>query len=137
MGPQAERDWAACAPWLDAALSYDPLGAYRLDDVKKEIEAEEAHFWRWPMDHALPPTACAVTNFVIYPRLKVLSYWLLGGDMASIRAMLPLVEDWGLLQGCTVFAGTGRPGFARAFAADGYQAAATFYLKKLSLGPLQ
>jgi hypothetical protein len=57
--------------------------------------------------------------------------------MASIRAMLPLVEDWGLQQGCTVFGGTGRPGFARAFAADGYQAAATVYIKKLPLGPMQ
>jgi hypothetical protein len=74
MGPQAEADWAACAQMLEAALAYDVFQAYRLEDVKREIETQEAHFWRWPMDFEQAPTACVVTNFVFYPRVKALSY---------------------------------------------------------------
>lgn len=131
---QAELDWQACGPMLEKALSYDPMGSYRLEDVKAEVEQGLAHFWRWPQDPQEPPTACAVTNFVVYPRVKALSYWLIGGELADVRKMLPLVEDWGLMQGCSVFCGIGRRGFERAFASDGYRPAATVYVKKITRG---
>lgn len=137
MNDQAEQDWADCEEFLAKALSHDQVGGFTLADVKSEIERGLAHFWRWPQDRSEPPTAAAVTEFVIYPRGKALNYWLFGGDMESIRAMLPLVEDWGVSQGCTAFSGAGRPGFARAFAADGYRAVATLYLKSIPRGRLQ
>lgn len=134
---QVDLDWRACTPMLDRALSYDAMGGYRLADIKAEVEEGRAHFWRWPMEIDLQPTACAVTNFVNYPRAKALNYWLLGGDMQGLRDMLPLVEQWGLMQGCSVFMGEGRRGFERAFAQDGYRAAATLYLKEIPMGRLQ
>lgn len=137
MSEPFERSWAQAAPVLEEALSHDPTGGFALDDIRREVDQGFAHFWRWPEDPGLPLTACAVTEFVIHPRVKRLHYWLLGGDMASIRAMLPKVEEWGLLQGCTMFSGIGRPGFARAFAADGYAPAASFYLKTMPKGRLQ
>lgn len=137
MNEQTEQDWSDGEAWIVAALGHDATGGYQVGDVKAEIEAGKAHFWRWPMDHWVPPSAVAVTNFVIYPRAKALNYWLFGGDMASIRSMLPLIEEWGLSQGCTLFMGEGRRGFARAFAKDGYRAAAHLYVKKMPRGRLQ
>lgn len=132
-----EEDWTYCAEWLEKALSHDALQAFTLPEVRQEVEAGRAHFWRWPMERMLDPTACAVTNFAVFPRFKALNYWLLGGDMASIRAMLPNVETWGLMQGCTLFMGEGRRGFERAFGQDGYRAISTLYAKTISTGRMQ
>lgn len=134
---QFEQEWLECAPFLERALKHDALHGWTLDDVRREVEAGRAHFWRWPDDIYAEARAAAVTQFVGYPRFRALNYWLLGGDMVSIREMLPLVEDWALTQGCTRFMGEGRPGFARAFAKDGYRAVSTTYLKEVSRGRLQ
>jgi hypothetical protein len=134
---QFEQEWLECSPFLERALEHDGIHAWTLDDVRREIDQGRAHFWRWPADPYAEATAAAVTHFVTYPRFRALNYWLLGGDLQSIRAMLPLVEDWALTQGCTRFMGEGRPGFARAFAKDGYRAVSTTYLKQISLERLQ
>lgn len=132
-----DTDWRDCSAWLQRALDYDKLHGYCLEHVRAEVLAGRAHFWRWPMERELKPSAVAVTHFINYPRLRALHYWLFGGDMASIRAMLPHVENWGLMQGCTRFTGEGRRGFERAFARDGYVPVATLFLKELPTGRLQ
>lgn len=108
------EDWVRCRPWIEAALQYaDDL--YAIEDVEGFIVREEALFW--------PGQACAcVTQWLWFPRRKVLNYWLAGGAMDELLTrMMPAIERWALEHhDCTDFSVSGRPGWARAMAPHGF-----------------
>lgn len=51
----------------------------------------------------------------MYPRRKVLNFFLAGGNLAEIEAMYPPIEAWGREQGCSAASMTGRAGWERTF----------------------
>jgi hypothetical protein len=117
-----EEAWRRCGPWIAAALARAP-GGHTLDDVRTAVERGEARLW-------VGARAAMVTEIHEMPRLKVLHFWLAGGDLVELRdEMRPLAEAWGREQGCALATITGRKGWARAL---GYQAIATVCAKELS-----
>lgn len=126
---QFEAHWLMAGPWMERALHYGG-DMYALEDVKKRILDGSAHYHPGP-------TAVAVTEFVYTPKVKALNYWLLGGDTAGLRALLPHIEFWGITHDCTRFMGEGRRGFERRFGRDGYRAVATLYVKDVLIGAMQ
>jgi len=110
-----EDEWTRCAPWIEAALAY-ARGTHLIGDVKAMVEAGRAHFH--------PFATCAVvTEFLVYPRLKALHFWLCGGALDELIAVEPLIAAWGAANGCTRFTTAGREGWRRALKGNGYESA--------------
>lgn len=111
------EEWLRCRPWIEAALSY-ARGTHLIEDVEAGIEAGLYHFWS-------TPNSAAVTEIIVYPRLKALNYWLIGGDLEELKTLLePAVTNvFAKQQGCTRVIGIGRKGFERAFRANGFEPA--------------
>lgn len=121
-----EAHWAMASPWLERALTYG--GAmWGLADVKARVEGGTAHY------HA-DPSAVAITEFVITPKVKALNFWLIGGNRAGLDRLRPRIESWGLSHGCTRFMGAGRRGHERRFGQDGYRPVATLFVKDVLTG---
>jgi hypothetical protein len=117
-------EWTRCAPWIEAALEYS-RGTHLIEDVRAMVEAGRAHFH--------PFARCAVvTEFLVYPRLKALHFWLCGGSLEALVEVEPRIAAWGVLQGCTRFTTAGREGWRRALRANGYEPAWHVCLRDLN-----
>ena len=82
----APEAWARCRPYLQAALEH-ASGTHGIEDVAQLVEEGRAQFW--------PGARCAVvTEFYDYPKLRACNFWLLGGDLTELLAMLPAIEAW-------------------------------------------
>lgn len=122
MSETFEAAWERCSPWLQAALERAPP-AFTLDDVKAEVLAREARFWAGR-------NAAMVTKVTEMPRLKVLNFWLAGGELAELRDELaPAGEAYGRELGCDVVAVAGREGWSRVL---GYARSHTVCMKDLT-----
>lgn len=119
-----EAEWARCSPWIDAALAHAGR-THDLADVLELIKAGDAQFW--------PGRGAAmVTEVTDFPRAKVLSLWLAGGDLGElINELRPKAEAWGRAQGCAQVTILGRSGWERALRDCGYEPAARLVMKDL------
>lgn len=93
---EAQREWARCRPWIEAAIK--PGGLYTIEYIEAEITKGEMHFW--PGKHC-----AAVTEFLTYPLRKVLNVFVGSGDRGkALRELLHLEADiieWGKSAGCS------------------------------------
>ena len=114
-------EWNRCGPWLQAALDHAG-NTHALDNVREMVERGEAQFW---------PASCSavVTEIIEYPRCKALRFWLVGGDLAELRRIQPVIEAWGRHIGCARAEGAGRRGWERAL--RDYRQLAVMYTKEL------
>jgi hypothetical protein len=96
-------DWSR---WIQSALDHGG-NRYTLENVAAEIEAGEAHLWRFDK-------SAVVTRFLDEPAGRTLLYWLAGGDLNEIIQMEPHMTAWGQSQGCTRKMLVGRAGWQRA-----------------------
>lgn len=99
-------------------------GTHTLTDVLDQIEAGEAQLWR-DGDSAI------VTEIVIYPRKKVLHFWLVAGELETVIRLSRLAMEWGKGEGCESATGTGRRGWVRALAKEGWTLTHTLISKEL------
>ena len=98
-------EFERCRPWIQAALDRD-IGTHTIDDVWNDIEDEKAYL--------LPlPNSVIVSVIEQYPQLKMLRFWLVGGDLDELLAHENVVIDWAKEQGCTVASWIGRRGWLR------------------------
>lgn len=93
-------------PFVEAAL-HDGGGRWTFEDVIAEIEAGEAHLWRFER-------SVVVTRFLDEPAGRTLFYWLAGGDLEEIKAREPDMTAWGKSQGCNRKMLVGRRGWEKA-----------------------
>lgn len=112
--------------WQDhiaRALEYQQT--HLIEDVEALIESGEAQLWQG-LDSA------AVTEVVVYPRLKVMHLWLCGGDMEEIvNVMLPEAEKQALAWGCDRMTTGGRIGWNRVLRSHGFTPIAEVCAKDL------
>ena len=94
-------------PHIEAALSY-ANGTHTFEDVAAGISAGKMLLW--PGENS-----AIVTQIVEHPRQRTLHFFLAGGNLAELEAMLPLIIEWGRKQGCTAASLTGRRGWERTF----------------------
>lgn len=109
-----ETEWERCKPWIEAALQYAD-GTHTIDDVLAEIVSENAILW--------PGARCAcVTQIVIYPRKRYLTYWLAGGDLKElVETLLPIIEDFARAAKFDRITAPGRKGWLRVLSSKGYR----------------
>lgn len=107
-------EFVRCAPWIKAALKHAG-GTHNLEDILDGILHREYQFW--PAVESV-----VITELVIYPRKKVLNLFLAGGNYEELRTMLPDLEQFGKLEGCSTVTLTGRKGWLRSFLPkEGYE----------------
>ena len=94
-------------PHIEAALQYSG-GTHTFEDIREMVSTGRLQFWPGPH-------SAIVTEIIEYPRQRTLHYFLAGGQMAELRAMLPEIDAWGRAQGCTSASLAGRPGWSRSF----------------------
>lgn len=68
-------------------------------------------------------TAALLGEFIISPRHKVMHIWGAGGDMAGVKSLIPMAEQFGISRGCDIGGATGRKGWLRALQDQGYSPA--------------
>ena len=75
-------------------------------DVFDKVRAGRAAFWE-------NGDGIAVTEVLVYPRLRALNYWLLSGVLRDVLAMEDEISAWGRENGATVATASGRAGWGR------------------------
>ena len=109
---------------LEAALVYSG-GTHTVDDVMGMVEDGRLQFWPGP--HSV-----VITEIIEYPQRRVLNFFLAGGHLAELEAMLPGIEAWGRTQGCTEASLSGRKGWVRSFLAhEGWHESLVVMTKEL------
>jgi hypothetical protein len=104
-----------CSHWLEAALEYSGE-THTIEDIAEGVEAGRYQFWP-------SLNAAAITEIIVYPRLKALNWFLAGGDLDELKVMRPYVELWAKEHGCSRSTIAGRRGWERSFLKDeGYEA---------------
>jgi hypothetical protein len=62
-----------------------------------------------------------ITEINEYPRCKMVHFWLVAGELHDCLALDVEVSRWATGRGCTQATAMGRPGWARAAAANGWR----------------
>lgn len=107
-------------PHLSKAAEYT-FGRYEPEDIIDAVLDGEAHLWVVFEDEDI--LGVTITRFWQYPRKKCLDMLFIGGNegFSWKDPMLETLQSWARDNGCDVIESSGRPGFARAFKADGYK----------------
>jgi hypothetical protein len=117
--------WSRCQTYIEAALTHAG-GGYLIEDVRTGIEAGDYHFW-------VGSRCAVVTEFQDQPQQRVLNFWLLGGDPRELLGMLPHIERWAKVHGCSKAIGGGvHRGWKRLLARFGYSPSWVIYSKELT-----
>jgi hypothetical protein len=102
-----EKEFERCTPYIAAALEYSG-GTHTVADVAEMIREGRAQFW--------PGLRSAiVTEINEYPRIKILNFFLAGGDIDELAIMSKFIENWAKMAGCQRITLVGRRGWERSF----------------------
>lgn len=104
-----ERHFERLKPQIAAALEYAG-GTHTLDDVRDFLAAGRVQIWPGV-------DSVVITEFVEFPQMRTLNYWLAGGDMAELVDMENCIAPWAKAHGCTRITLHGRKGWERTFLA--------------------
>ncbi len=99
----------------------------RIDDLRAQLEASNARVWAGER-------SAIFTQFTAYPQVAELicEAGPAGGDLHEIREMIPRIEAWARVSGCTqAMITAGRRGWARALRDLGYEEYSTTLRKLL------
>ena len=102
-----------CKPWIMAAIEEGGNTHNFIDIVDGIISG---HMQLWPGKEG-----CAVTEIVNYPNRKVLHVFLAGGKLEQITNMHDDAVKWGKIQGCDSMTLSGRPGWKKILAKEGWK----------------
>lgn len=113
--------WDEIKEYLEGAAKYT-YGRYTVDDIKDCITDYNYHLWV-----AFEGTefyGAVVTEIVDYPQCRMLAMQFTGGkELKKWKdPMLALLRRWARDNGCVKIESPGRPGWARVFKNDGYEA---------------
>jgi len=99
-----EVEFDRLEPYIKSALKHQDM--YNLTDIKEKIRQGMFHIWGGK-------NSVMITEFVEYPRVKVMNLLLCGGDYKELEAMLPSFEHFAKHFGCKRIYGGGRKGWLR------------------------
>lgn len=102
-----EVHFSDLAPYISAALEYSG-GSHSLEDIRQGLA--DSQLQCWPGVRSV-----VITQIQQMPQRKELHLFLAAGDLTELRALYPIIMDWGRAQGCTVATFTGRKGWERTF----------------------
>jgi hypothetical protein len=108
--------------YIESALEHAD-GEYTFEDVRDAVASGKAQFW--PAPHAV-----IITELQTFPRAKHCHVWLAAGDFRQINAMIPPLHQWAVEQGCTKATISGRRGWIRKLAPQGWHESPQVRLEK-------
>ena len=77
-------------------------------DIKEGVLNGRYHLWHGE-------DACIITEFIEYPKYRVLNVFLGGGDLKKLMIMRKSVEKFGKETGCKKLVASGRKGWLKVF----------------------
>jgi hypothetical protein len=118
--------WSKVEPFAKLAADYT-YGRYTVDDIYDSVTEHNYQMWVAMEDSEFK--GLVITNVVTYPKRKLLAMQFCGGvDLKLWKApMLELLQKFGSAMGCDGIESTGRPGWAKVFKNDGYEARWVIY----------
>lgn len=99
-------------PGLAKALEYAG-GTHTIEDLLDQIKRGDAQLWT-------SENACIVTEVQDFPRKRVLHFWLAAGGLHPVIALSRDVLDWSKSIGCASATLTGRRGWEKVLASEGW-----------------
>ncbi len=115
-------EWSLCRDALLPAIELTH-GTHTEDDILAGLCTGQYKLWR----HG---SSGVVTDISLFPRMKCLNYFLIGGEMSDIQALNPQIEAYAKENGCTRVTGlAARKGWER-FLAD-YTVGGSYMYKDL------
>lgn len=103
--PKVLGEWLRCREWIIPALEYAG-GTHTEEDVLGAVLGNRAHLWPGK-------NSAIVTEIETYPRVKVINFWLVGGDLEEVKEMQGPILKWAKKIGCSRAAACGRRGWER------------------------
>lgn len=105
---------------MEKAAEYT-FGRYTAEDIKTSLTDYDHHLWVAFDNSGIK--GAVVTNFLTYPRMKVLSMTFCGGvELNKWKSpMLELLQRFARDTGCDKIEAVARKGWAKAFKDDGYK----------------
>lgn len=116
-----EGCWDQIEGYLEGAAKYT-YGRYTVQDIKDCITDYDYQLWVAFEDDKI--YGAVVTEIVHYPQCKMLSMQFTGGvELKKWKnPMLDILQRWARDNRCEKIESPGRPGWARVFRDDGYEA---------------
>jgi hypothetical protein len=104
-----------CKPWIAAALEYAG-GTHDIEHIREAVLRGDLQLWAGN-------GSAIVTEIENYPRMRVLNFFLAGGNLEELELMTPGIEQWAKEKwGCSAAKLAGRQGWQRTFLRDrGYK----------------
>jgi hypothetical protein len=100
------KDWDGCRHIMLPAIERTN-GTHTEDDVLIGLMKGQLKLWR-------SQNSAVVTEFIEYPRMKVLGFFLIGGDLDELLNELePTICAFAAANGCKRVQGGGRKGWER------------------------
>lgn len=99
---------------IESALKYS-AGTHTIEDVAQGVSDGRFQIW----NHH---NSAVITEIIVYPQVKVLHYFLAGGNLDELKSMRPVIESWAKQLGCVRVTLAGRKGWEKTFLKDeGYE----------------
>jgi len=108
---------------IEEALAFSG-GTHTYEDIVRGIE--DHRYQLWPGRNAV-----VITEMQVFPQKKVIHCFLAAGDLREIHSIRTWAERWARKEGCDSVTVTGRPGWERVLATDGYVKTAVMLEKEL------
>ena len=83
-------------------------------DIVKLIQERRAQLWE-------RDDGVIVTEILEYPLVKTINYWLAAGSLPACLALQADIDEFARAEGCEIATISGRRGWGRAAAADGWR----------------
>lgn len=112
---------------IESALAYSG-GTHGYEDIVRGVA--EGRYQFWPGINAM-----VLTEITQWPQKKVIHCFLAAGDLAEIHAIRTWAEAWARMRGIEAVTVTGRPGWERELARDGYKKRSVVLEKDLREAP--
>lgn len=80
-----------CRPWIEASLAH--VDTHDFEDVAAAIRT--FHMQLWPSKNG-----CVVTQISVHPKKKLLTFFIVSGNLKELNTMMPMMERWAKAQGC-------------------------------------
>ena len=99
-----EIEWDRCKHLIEKAIDYQD--SYTINDVRDKIENGLALLWTGK-------NTAIVTEFVVFPKKKVLHILCIAGNYKEVEEMYKSIEDHARTIGINKITGSGRKGWLR------------------------
>lgn len=129
---EVERIWDRVSHMLKRASDLS-FGRYRLRDIRAKLETGEFNLWIIFERDTGQIVAAITSAFTHYPQMKSLHGQFLGGDriMEWRDKFCEVFDGWGRDNGCSKVEFTGRAGWKKMLAENGYRETYRVYEKDL------